>query len=256
MFESKSGVLFIAGLLFFAIAFLSNALLPALMYQHLEEKTAEQLVNANLRYQFEDLAQRFPESFKEHIGTPPDNDEQAAEWYDEKCADMLRLGRDIYVGEGCWHCHSQFVRPVSNESERFGPVARSEEYQNELQRPVLFGTRRVGPDLSREAGRRSSDWHAVHFFKPTDLSPGSPMPEYPWFFDGAPDKPNRRGLALLTYIQWLGSWLDSYPYYEGYEESAIATLERRADDEARAAASADSDASEEVEESTEEATNE
>ena len=64
------------------------------------------------------------------------------------------------------------------------------------------------------------------------------MPEYPWFFDGDPAKPNRRGLALLTYVQWLGSWLDSYPYYEDYEESAIAQLERRADDEAREAATA------------------
>jgi cytochrome c oxidase cbb3-type subunit 2 len=91
-------------------------------------------------------------------------------------------GHKIYVGEGCWHCHSQFVRPVSNEEERWGPVSRSEEYQNELQRPVLFGTRRVGPDLCREGGRRSNDWHAVHFFQPDSLSQGSPMPEYPWFF--------------------------------------------------------------------------
>ena len=78
----------------------------------------------------------------------------------------------------------------------------------------MFGTRRVGPDLSREGGRRGSDWHAVHFFKPMMVSPDSPMPEYPWLFDGAPDKPNGRGLALITYIQWLGSWLDTYPYYE------------------------------------------
>ena len=57
------------------------------------------------------------------------------------------------MGEGCWHCHSQFVRPVSNEERRWGPVSKTEEYQNELQRPVMFGTRRVGPDLSREGGR-------------------------------------------------------------------------------------------------------
>ena len=99
-----------------------------------------------------------------------------------------------------------------------GPVSKTEEYQNELQRPVMFGTRRVGPDLSREGGRRSNDWHAVHFFQPTLVSTGSPMPEYPWFFDGAPDKPNRRGLALITYIQWLGSWQESYPYYEELNE--------------------------------------
>ena len=50
------------------------------------------------------------------------------------------------------------------------------------------------------------------------------MPEYPWFFDGSPDKPNAKGLALITYVQWLGSWLESYPYYEDYEPSAVAGL--------------------------------
>jgi hypothetical protein len=93
-------------------------------------------------------------------------------------------------------------------------VSKTEEYDNELQRPVLFGTRRVGPDLSREGGRRGNDWHTVHFWKPRTVSNNSPMPEYPWFFDGGPDKPNRRGLAIITYVQWLGSWLPEYPYYE------------------------------------------
>jgi len=216
MFESKSGVFFVAGLVFFGFAFLSNAVVPALMYRDLPEKTVAELVNANVRYQFEDLAQRYPDSFQAAYGDPPADPSAAAKWYDEKCAEALELGRKVYVGEGCWHCHSQFVRPVSNESRRWGPVSESWEYQNELQRPVLFGTRRVGPDLSREGGRRSNDWHAVHFFRPTDLSEGSPMPTYPWFFDGAADKPNLRGLAIITYVQWLGSWLESYPYYEDY----------------------------------------
>lgn len=214
MFESKTGIFFVAGLFFFAFAFLSNALVPVLMYRDLPEKPVEALINPNVRYQFEDLAARFPESFAAHIGEIPEDADEANAWLDAKCAEALRLGRKVYVGEGCWHCHSQFVRPVSNESRRWGPVSESHEYQNELQRPVMFGTRRVGPDLSREAGRRSSDWHAVHFYKPTDLIEGSPMPEYPWLFDGEAGKPNKRGLALLTYVQWLGSWLESYPYYE------------------------------------------
>jgi hypothetical protein len=100
-------------------------------------------------------------------------------------------------------------------------VSQSWEYQNELQRPVLFGTRRVGPDLSREGGRRSNDWQAVHLFKPTLLSDGSVMPEYPWFFEGSPDKPNLRGLGLLTYLQWLGSWLPTYPYYEEWTSAHL-----------------------------------
>lgn len=236
MFESKTGIFFIAGVGFFVFAFISNGALPMMMYKDLPEKTAEQVVNPRLVRQVRNLQERYPQSFQNGFGelaakkdVPADaTDVARGEITDENLkvagreteisAEMLRLGRQVYIGEGCWHCHSQFVRPVSNESLRFGPVAKTEEYQNELQRPVMFGTRRVGPDLSREGGRRSNDWHAVHFFKPTMVSADSPMPEYPWLFDGAPDKPNRRGLALIAYVQWLGSWLDSYPYYEELNE--------------------------------------
>ncbi|MFN5977633.1 MAG: cbb3-type cytochrome c oxidase subunit II [Planctomyces sp.] len=235
MFESKSGILYVAGLGFFALAFVSNAVVPWLIYQRYPEKTAEQLVNANLRYQFEDLARRYPASFEQAFGKPPGGDVEHNKWWNDKCADALREGRRVYVGEGCWHCHSQFVRPVSNEEHRWGPVSRSEEYQNELQRPVMFGTRRVGPDLSREGGRRSNDWHAVHFFRPESVSEGSPMPEYPWFFEGDPDKPNRRGLSMLTDVQWLGSWQESYPYYEAYVPSSLVRPELSADGAASAA---------------------
>ena len=221
MFERKSGVLLIAGLFFFGLAFASNVVVPVLMYRNLPEKTAKQVVNGNVRYQFEDLARRYPEAFKKAFGEPPADETQHPDWWTDKCAEALLVGRKVYTGEGCWHCHSQFVRPVSNEDRRWGPVSKSEEYQNELQRPVMFGTRRVGPDLCREGGRRSNDWHAVHFFEPKRLSDGSPMPEYPWLFDGEPDKPNRKGLALLTYVQWLGSWHETYPYYEQYEPSPL-----------------------------------
>ncbi|MBI3467331.1 MAG: cbb3-type cytochrome c oxidase subunit II [Planctomycetes bacterium] len=217
MFESKSGVLLIGGLGFFALAFISNAWVPIQMYRDLPEQSVSQLVNQNLLYQFEDLQRRYPEPFVAAYGQPPADQAQQEAWYQARCAEALARGRKIYIGEGCWHCHSQFVRPVSREEDRWGPVARSYEYQNELQRPVMFGTRRVGPDLSREGGRRSNDWHAVHFFQPKLVSTGSPMPEYPWLFDGAPDRPNERGLAIITYIQWLGSWLESYPNYEAYQ---------------------------------------
>jgi hypothetical protein len=243
MFETKSGILLIAGLGFFALAFLSNGAVPSLMYADRKEKTAEEMVNRNVLVEFEDLAQRYPEAFAKHFGQIPSIPEEKAPvevraegWQKretflrEKCAEAILLGRDVYVGEGCWHCHSQFIRPVSNESRRWGPVAQNWEYENELQRPVLFGTRRVGPDLSREGGRRSNDWHAAHFFRPRLTSPQSVMPEYPWFFEdnttvevqdewGRPTKvegptsPNKRGLAIITYMQWLGSWLDSYPTY-------------------------------------------
>jgi hypothetical protein len=236
MFESKSGILFIAGVGFFVFAFLSNGALPMIMYKDLPERTAEEVVNPRLVRQFRNLQERYPESFAAAFGelaelkdVPPDaesavrrqieaDNAKVQEEVTAKAAEALRLGRQVYIGEGCWHCHSQFIRPVSNETLRFGPVSKTEEYQNELQRPVMFGTRRVGPDLSREGGRRSNDWHAVHFFQPTLVSSGSPMPDYRWLFSGAPDKPNRRGLALITYIQWLGSWQESYPYYEELNE--------------------------------------
>ena len=247
MFESKTGILFIAGVGFFVFAFLSNGALPMLMYKDLPEQTAEEVVNPRLIRQFRNLQERYPAAFQQAFGDLPeekmvspaasDGERERAESENahlrelvtEKAAEALRLGRQIYIGEGCWHCHSQFVRPVSNESLRFGPVSKTPEYQNELQRPVMFGTRRVGPDLSREGGRRASDWHAVHFFRPTLVSTGSPMPEYPWLFHlGDPDpitkqptfnSPNRRGLALITYIQWLGSWHETYPYYEELAEA-------------------------------------
>lgn len=243
MFESKSGVLLVGGLGFFLFAFLSNAVVPVLLYRDLPELTTQQLAakNSNLMYQFEELSNRYPESFAKHFGDVSE----------ASCADALELGRQVYVNEGCWHCHSQFVRPVSREEDRWGPVSRTEEYQNELQRPVMFGTRRVGPDLSREGGRRASDWHAVHFFRPQLVSHKSPMPEYPWFFDGSPDKPNKRGLAIITYVQWLGSWLESYPYYEDYQPAPFAA-DAQANAETEAAPTPAADGNENATTATEE----
>ena len=120
-------------------------------------------------------------------------------------AEALQLGHKIYVGEGCWHCHSQFVRPVAREDRRWGPVSKSVEYQNELQRPVLFGTRRVGPDLIRLSGKYPNDWHFVHLYNPRDVAPLSIMPSYPWYFN-ADKTPKPDAVALVAYLQWLGSW--------------------------------------------------
>jgi cbb3-type cytochrome c oxidase subunit II len=100
----------------------------------------------------------------------------------EAHAMALQRGRDVYIGEACWHCHSQFVRPVANEEQRFGRIRTTRDDNNALQRPVLWGTRRVGPDLTNLGGRRSNDWHVAHFENPRGTSPGSVMPTYPWFF--------------------------------------------------------------------------
>ena len=204
MFESKSGIFFIAGLGFFGLSFVVMAVLPRTIYAGEEEKTIEQLASRGIVPEFVELAERFPEQFNQYFG----------EVSYESFAEALELGHDTYVAEACWHCHSQFVRPVSNEDLRWGPVSHALEYQNEMQRPVLFGTRRVGPDLSREAGIRSNDWHLAHFWKPSDVVPTSVMPSYRWFFD-ANGYPNKRGMAVVTYVQWLGSWLKEYPYFHG-----------------------------------------
>ena len=104
--------------------------------------------------------------------------------------------------------------PLSDDRRRWGAASRTHEYHNALQRPVLFGTRRIGPDLIREAARRSNDWHLAHFYKPTSVVPSSVMPEYKWFFD-EDGYPNKKGMAIITYMQWLGSRLPEYPYSRG-----------------------------------------
>ena len=76
--------------------------------------------------------------------------------------------------------------------------------------PHLFGTRRVGPDLIREAGKHSNDWHMAHLYDPRSVAPYSVMPAYPWFFD-AERRPTERALALVAYLQWLGSWVEQVP---------------------------------------------
>ncbi len=96
-------------------------------------------------------------------------------------AEALELGRNRYVGDACWHCHSQFVRPVANEEQRYGPVNTTEQDNNDLQRPMMWGTRRVGPDLTYEGGKRSNDWHAAHLYDPQSTTPGSVMPRFPFY---------------------------------------------------------------------------
>jgi hypothetical protein len=234
MFETKSGVFLIAGLGFFTLAFVSNGLLPWLMYANTPEQTVEQTIEkqlavpqgnaddlaklrvhrVNVLTYYKWLATFYQEAFEKHAGADSKK-WTGAEWQ-QHAGTTIRRGRTVYISEGCWHCHSQFIRPVANEEKRWGPVSQSWEYQNELQRPVMFGTRRVGPDLSREGGRRSNDWHAAHFFRPRDTSPQSVMPDYPWFFDGDPGHPNERGFAIIMYMQWLGSWHPKYPDYGQY----------------------------------------
>ncbi|MGA8204577.1 MAG: cytochrome-c oxidase, cbb3-type subunit II [Woeseiaceae bacterium] len=91
----------------------------------------------------------------------------------------LRLaGRDIYVREGCYNCHSQMIRPFRSETERYGPYSVAGE--SVYDRPFQFGSKRTGPDLARVGGRYSDQWHRLHLMNPRDLVPESNMPGYPW----------------------------------------------------------------------------
>ena len=91
----------------------------------------------------------------------------------------LRLaGRDVYISEGCYNCHSQMIRPFRSETERYGPYTTAGE--TVYDRPFQFGSKRTGPDLARVGGRYSDDWHRLHLIDPRSLVPESNMPGFPW----------------------------------------------------------------------------
>lgn len=87
-------------------------------------------------------------------------------------------GRDVYVSEGCYNCHSQMVRPFRSETERYGPYSLAGE--TVWDHPFQFGSKRTGPDLARVGGRYSDEWHRIHLLNPRDVVPESNMPSYPW----------------------------------------------------------------------------
>lgn len=94
-------------------------------------------------------------------------------------------GRDIYIREGCYNCHSQMIRALRAETERYGhySVAGESVYEH----PFLWGSKRTGPDLARVGGRYSDDWHKLHLYNPRDVVPESNMPAYPWLFENTVD---------------------------------------------------------------------
>lgn len=194
--EKFQFVFLVAGIGFFALAFIVSGVVTVNALANLPYQTLDDMSQDVSPY-FVALSKQYPEQFNKYYpgGPTPENYKEA-----------LKLGRNTYIAEACWHCHSQQVRPVANEDVRFGPVSTAAEQQNELMMPQLMGTRRVGPDLSREGGFRSNDWHVAHFFNPRYVAPTSVMPSYTWFFDG--QEPNKKGLAMITYMQWLGSTME------------------------------------------------
>ncbi len=94
---------------------------------------------------------------------------------------MVLEGRDIYIREGCNNCHSQMVRPLRAETERYGHYSVAGEFVYD--HPFLWGSKRTGPDLARVGQRYSDDWHRAHLYNPRDVVPESNMPAYPWLFE-------------------------------------------------------------------------
>lgn len=107
-------------------------------------------------------------------------------------------GRDIYIREGCNVCHSQMIRPLRAETERYGHYSVAGELV--YNHPFLWGSKRTGPDLARVGGRYSDDWHRAHLFNPRDVVPESVMPSYPWLFDDTVNgaKTGRKMAALRS----------------------------------------------------------
>ena len=100
--------------------------------------------------------------------------------------DALRLaGRDIYLREGCYNCHSQMIRPFRAETLRYGPYSVAGEFVYD--HPFQWGSKRTGPDLARVGGRYNDEWHRAHLMNPRDLVPESNMPGYPWLAKNAVD---------------------------------------------------------------------
>lgn len=108
-------------------------------------------------------------------------------------------GRDIYVREGCYNCHSQMVRTLKGDTDRYGHYSLAGE--SVYDRPFQFGSKRTGPDLARVGGRYSDEWHRIHLLNPRDVVPESNMPGFPWLatrkLDGVDTANKMRALRLL-----------------------------------------------------------
>jgi len=130
-------------------------------------------------------------------------------------------GRDIYVREGCYVCHSQMIRPFRSETARYGEYSKAGEFVYD--HPFQWGSKRTGPDLARIGGKYPDSWHYNHMLDPTSMAPNSIMPSYSWLLD---DDLNTSLLSgKIKAMKKLG-----VPYPEGYEDKAINDLNKQADE--------------------------
>ena len=138
-------------------------------------------------------------------------------------APLALAGRDIYVREGCYNCHSQMVRTLRFETERYGHYSLAGE--SVYDRPFQWGSKRTGPDLARVGGRYSDDWHRVHLDNPRDLVPLSNMPAYPWLAKSSVDIDQT--IANMRGLRTLGD-----PYTQGQIDNAASELDGRTEQDA------------------------
>jgi len=138
-------------------------------------------------------------------------------------APLALTGRDIYVREGCYNCHSQMIRPFRAETERYGHYSVAGEFVYD--RPFQWGSKRTGPDLARVGGRYSDAWHRVHLDNPRDVVPESNMPAYPWLARTPADASSIE--AKLRVLRWLG-----HPYSDADIAGARAALAGKTEQDA------------------------
>jgi cytochrome c oxidase cbb3-type subunit 2 len=199
------------------------------LHRKLEENTGLLIFGILFVSAIGGLVQVLPALYQESLSTPTVN---------TRVYDAVELtGRDIYIREGCHVCHSQQVRPLVAEVERYGPYSHAGEFVYD--RPFLWGSKRTGPDLHRIGGKYTNVWHEVHLLDPRSVVPASIMPAYPWLAERAATAagdiqkkmvalrklghpytdeeiaaaPARLGGlreidALITYLQMLGSFHD------------------------------------------------
>ncbi len=125
-------------------------------------------------------------------------------------------GRDVYIREGCYTCHSQMIRPFRAETERYGHYSVAGEFVYD--HPFQWGSKRTGPDLARVGGRYSDEWHRVHLINPRDVVPESNMPAFPWLEDAVID--SSQTPKKLAAMRTLG-----VPYTDADIEGASAAVE-------------------------------
>ena len=174
-YSHPSTIFIIAGIIFFFLAVMIQGILPSILPQ-----TYNPTVTSAITGQTIQVADYTP---------------------------LQRKGRQVYIREGCWYCHSQYVRPVTGEDVRWGPVSQAGEYVYD--QPQMLGTRRIGPDLTRVGRKYGDDWQTAHHWNPREVVPDSIMPRFPWLYKNASGKNtpelNEDGVALVAYIQKLGT---------------------------------------------------